>query len=70
MKYLPNIEKSKFHKGEYIGYANGVWLIRKTNSSYGNWSARFRDDTRVPLIFGFTLIEISKKLTDLITKPA
>lgn len=26
---LHNIEKSGFRKGEYVGYANGVWRIRK-----------------------------------------
>lgn len=41
MRNLPNIEKSGFHRGEYVGYAAGiVWRIRKTNSSYGNWIAR------------------------------
>lgn len=64
MRSFSNIEKSAFRKGEYVGYSNGVWLIRKTNSSYGNWSARYRDNDRVPLIFGFTLEEVSKKLTD------
>jgi hypothetical protein len=64
MKNLPNVEKSAFRKGEYVGYANGVWIIRKFSTSYGNWSARHRDSNRAPLIFGFTLTEISKKLTD------
>lgn len=63
MKNYLNIEKSAFRPGEYVGYSNGAWLIRKTNSSYGNWSARHRDDNRKPLIFGFTLDEISKKLS-------
>jgi len=64
MRNLPNIEKSAFRKGEYVGYSNGVWLIRKTNSSYGNWSARHRDSNRAPLLFAFTLEELSRKLTD------
>jgi hypothetical protein len=64
MKNLVNIEKSAFHKGEYVGYSNGVWIIRKSNSSYGNWSAHHRDSNRAPLIFGFTLEDISKKLTE------
>jgi len=68
MNNLPNIEKSAFRKGEYVGYSNGVWMIRKTNSSYGNWSARHRDNNRIPLIFGFTLADVSKKLTDFETK--
>lgn len=64
MRNLSNIEKSAFKRNEYVGYANGVWIIRKTNSSYGNWSARHRDDNKAPLLFGFTLADLSKKLTD------
>ena len=64
MKNLVNIEKSAFHKGEYVGYSNGVWLIRKTNSSYGNWSARHRDSNRAPLLFDWTLEGLSKQLTN------
>jgi hypothetical protein len=64
MKNLVNIEKSVFRQGEYVGYSNGVWLIRKVSTSYGNWSARHRDNNRIPLIPGFTLSEISKKLTE------
>ena len=29
MKSLHNIEKSGFHKGQYVGYANGAWRIRR-----------------------------------------
>jgi hypothetical protein len=65
MKDLPNIEKSAFRKGEYVGYSNGVWNVRKVSTSYGNWSARHRDNNRMPLVFGFTLEEVSRKLTDL-----
>lgn len=61
---MHNIEKSAFRKGEYVGYANGVWLIRKTNSSFGNWSARHRDDPRQPLIFAMRLADLSAKLDD------
>jgi hypothetical protein len=64
MKSLVNIEKSAFHEGEYIGYAQGIWIIRKTNSPEGNWLARHRDDNSMPLLYGLTLEEISKKLTN------
>jgi len=64
MKNLVNIEKSAFRAGEYIGYSNGVWMIRKVSTSYGNWSARHRDNNRIPLVFGHTLEDISKKLTE------
>jgi hypothetical protein len=35
MKNYPNIEKSGFHQGQYVGYAKGVWRITKSTSSYG-----------------------------------
>lgn len=38
MRYLPNIEKSAFHKGEYVGYAKGVWHIYKRKESK-QWEA-------------------------------
>ena len=65
MKNYLNIDKSAFRKGEYVGYSNGVWLITKSSSSYGNWCARKRDDTREPLVFAFTLAGISDKLSNL-----
>lgn len=37
MRDLPNIEKSGFRRGEYVGYANGVWRIRRNPS--GGWTA-------------------------------
>jgi hypothetical protein len=57
-----NIEKSKFRRGEYVGYAGGLWFIRKTNSSYGNWIARHRDNTRLSPIYAATLEDMSRKL--------
>ena len=37
MRSLPNIEKSAFHKGEYVGYSCGlVFRIRKGD---GGWVA-------------------------------
>lgn len=56
-----NIEKSAFKKGAYVGYANGAWIITKTNSSYGNWIARKQDDPS-KWIYAFTLKEMSRKL--------
>jgi hypothetical protein len=43
MKYLSNIEKSGFHKGEYVGYCDGIWRIRKVN---GLWLATYQADGR------------------------
>lgn len=62
MKNLPNIEKSAFRKGEYVGYGHGVWIITKSNSSYGTWAARHQDDNRAPTLFAFTLEKLSTKL--------
>ena len=34
----PNIEKSAFRKGEYIGYCNGVQRIRKGGQGYETYA--------------------------------
>jgi hypothetical protein len=62
MKNYHNIEKSGFHHGEYVGYANGkVYKIKKSTSSYGNWFAYNRDDYN-DQIFAFGLSNLSKEL--------
>ena len=64
MKSYPNIERSAFRKGEYVGYSNGrVYHIRKSNSSYGTWHARNRDDAN-DQIFAFGLQALSDKLAE------
>ena len=63
MEALPNIEKSSY-RHEYVGYANGVWFIKKSNSSYGNWIARYRDDVNISPIFAWTLKSMSVKLKE------
>ena len=62
MKNLPNIEKSAFRRGEYVGYAHGVWIITRSNGSNGNWFARHRDNQRAPHLYAFTLEKLSEKL--------
>lgn len=63
MKNYPNIEKSMFRRGEYVGYAKGkVFRITKTNSSFGNWHAANRDNWNEQL-FAFGLDALSEKLT-------
>jgi hypothetical protein len=64
MQKLTNIEKSTFRKGEYVGYANGVWRITKSNSSFGSWAARRQDGQGVTL-FAFRLSDMSVKLSAL-----
>jgi hypothetical protein len=59
MKSLPNIDKSLFHKREYVGYAHGVWRV--TEASNG-WIARHRDNQNYPTLYARTLEGISKAL--------
>lgn len=56
MRNLPNIEPSAFREGEYIGYADGIWRIRKSD---GKWAA-----TQASRVFrAATLEEMSTMLT-------
>ena len=62
MKNYPNIERSAFRKGEYVGYCEGkIYLISKTNSSFGTWFAHDRDNYN-DQIFAFGLESMSIKL--------
>lgn len=65
MRDYYNVEKSASHKGEYIGYGGGVWMIRKTNSTYGNWVAvkQYAPQTD-KAIYAFRLSEMSRKLSE------
>jgi hypothetical protein len=65
MKNYPNIERSAYRPGEYVGYANGFWVIRKSNGSYGNWVA-YRQDAKVTdrPIYTYTLAQMSQKLRE------
>jgi hypothetical protein len=63
MKNYSNIEKSAFKRGAYIGYCKGgVYLITRSNSSFGNWHAANRDNWNDQL-FAFGLSNLSDKLT-------
>ena len=77
MQNLHNIEKSTFHRGQYVGYAIGrVWHIRKTNSTYGNWIAIARvpnspeHDPAIAHVYAFRLSDMSVKLEALQPKSA
>ena len=62
MKNYHNIDKSGFHKGQYVGYANGVWSIVKSD---GKWIARLMDgvrETKALPIITTTLSEMSAEL--------
>ena len=60
---MDRIEKSVFRPGEYVGYADGVWQITKSKSSYGNWHARHRDIPNLSLN-AFTLRAMNTKLAE------
>ena len=71
MKNYPNIEKSAFKRGAYVGYGGGlVWHITKSNSSYGSWAASpINWITNTDLnksVFAFGLDRMSEKLSSLI----
>ena len=62
MKSYPNIDKSGFHSGEYVGYGcNTVWRI--TKQSDGNWKAIAREKCAPGYVIRRTLGGISEALT-------
>jgi len=60
MRDFPNIEKSGFRPREYVGYANGVWRIRKRSGKQG-----WRADQGAHVICGTTLADISQQLANI-----
>ena len=58
---MRNIEKSAFRRGEYVGYANGVYKIRR--DGYGGWVAVPTASAAIKTTaFGRTLRDISAAL--------
>jgi hypothetical protein len=68
-KSFPNIDKSGFRCGEYVGYSVGgkVWKITKANpnGSRAKWLAQ----TGRQFFYARTLGEISEKLSNLDDAP-
>jgi hypothetical protein len=64
MKAYPNIEKSAFRRGQYVGYAKGVWTITKSSSSYGCWFAVHQEYPKFT-IHTWTLDTMSRRLTEM-----
>ena len=68
MKSLPNIEKSGFHRGQYVGYGDGkVWRIVRWHKGDKLWRAAARkrgspDWDGSPFVYAATLVEMSSKL--------
>ena len=60
---MTNIEKSAFHRGEYVGYsAMGVWQVKK---QIGFYAAHHRHDRQRGVIHADTLREMSTRLGEL-----
>lgn len=55
----PNIDRSAFRRGEYVGYALGLWFVRRQTS--GGWRATKREG--FDSLTGETLTDISERLT-------
>jgi len=56
MKDLPNIERSAFKRGQYVGYGGGTWRIFRFG---GHWNAVRRPHG---FLAAATLEEMSRKL--------
>ena len=65
MVSFPNIDKSAFRCGEYVGYSGGVWRIKKANPRGSNcrWFAQKRDG--IGYFYARTLADVSEKLSNL-----
>ncbi len=59
MRDYPNIEKSAFKKGEYVGYADGVWRVMRWDRG---WRAFCRLHADHVSLYADTLGEMSKLL--------
>lgn len=57
----PNIEKSAFRKGEYVGYCNGAQRIRRTGKGWQTYALGSSKGVFVPA-YGRTLAELGDKL--------
>lgn len=59
MRNYTRIEKSATHKGEYVGYCNGVWRIKKWGKE---WMATKQDAlNKIPSIYVDTLKQLQDK---------
>jgi hypothetical protein len=61
MKNLPNIDKSTFRPDQYVGYAKGVWYIRRDGRT--RWVAHHQTSVEAPHLSSDTLRGISELLT-------
>ena len=74
MRNLPNIEKSAFKKGAYVGYATykGESCVYHIRREGGDWIAHtiaFITPVSAPILRQRTLTEMSDSLADLALTP-
>jgi hypothetical protein len=66
MRDLPNIDKSAFRRGEYVGYSSGIWRIKRDGPV---WNATKRD-APFSILSASTLRELSEELAAWETRAA
>lgn len=64
MRNLPNIEKSAFRKGEYVGHCKGAQLIRKGGEGWETYRLGSISQGEFVRVTARTLAELSIKLED------
>ena len=67
MRNLPNIERSVFHPGEYVGYsATGrVWRISRQQKEWLAKPQTRAGEGWVSWVYASTLAEVSERLTSI-----
>jgi hypothetical protein len=55
------IDRSAFRRGEYVGYADGVWRIARRERA-GGWVARHTVDASRKFLFARTLSAMNERL--------
>jgi hypothetical protein len=63
---MDRIDKSAFRRGEYVGYADGVWRIKRREG--GGWIAMCQRDPSERFLFARTLASMNAKLADYAAK--
>ncbi len=62
MPAFPNLERSAFRPGEYVGHACGPWHVSRSNGRRGPWLAVHAMDATALPVYAPTLAEISRRL--------
>ena len=62
MKSLPNIDKSAFHPGEYVGHCNGAQRIRRDGNGWCTYALGSSQGTFI-YARALTLTQLSERLS-------